>query len=100
MPSLSLTHSHSLGKQEALDRLQRFLARVKERHQDKVSNLQETWNDNQMTYSFSAYGFSVKGDMVVEDDQVKVNGQLPIAAMMFKGKIEQTIKDELNRVLA
>ena len=100
MPSLSLTHAHSLGKDEALTRLKNFLARVKERHQDKLGNLEETWTDNQLQCSFSAMGFKVKGDVVVEDDQVRVNGQLPMAAMMFKGKIEQTMREELGRLLA
>lgn len=100
MPSVSLSQPHALGKDEALNRLKTFLAKVKERHQDKVSNLQEDWQDNKLAYSFSTYGFNIKGDVVVDEGEVRLNSQLPMAAMMFKGKIEQTIRDELNRVLA
>ncbi len=53
-----------------------------------------------MDYSFSTYGFNIKGDIDVEPDQVKVNGNLPFAAMMFKGKIEQTVREELEKLLA
>jgi len=95
-----MSQPHSLGKLEALERLKGFLTKVKERHHDKVSNLQEDWQDNKLAYSFSTYGFSVKGDVVVEENEVRLNSQLPMAAMMFKGKIEQTIRDELARVLA
>jgi hypothetical protein len=100
MPSLSLTVPHGLGQAEALTRLQGFLEKLKQRHQDKVSNLEEQWQDNRLDYSFSTYGFNIKGDLTVEPDKVQVNGALPFAAMMFKGKIEQTIRDELTRLLS
>jgi hypothetical protein len=100
MPTVTITTPHSLGAEEATTRLKSFFAKLKERHADKVSNLEEAWNDNKLDYSFSTYGFNVKGDIAIEPDQVKVNGNLPFAAMMFKGKIEQTVRDELEKLLA
>ena len=38
--------------------------------------------------------------MTVEPNQVVLQGSLPFAAMMFKGKIEQTVKEELEKALA
>ncbi len=100
MPSLSITTPHALGAEEATARLKRFFEKLKARHQDKVSNLEEQWHDNRLEYSFSTYGFSIKGDMTVEPGEVKVSGALPFAAMMFKGKIEQAVREELEKVLA
>ena len=36
----------------------------------------------------------------VEDERVVVNGDLPFAAMMFKGKIEQALREQMTKVLA
>ncbi len=99
MPSLTINVPHSLGAEEATSRLKTFFEKIKERHQDKVSNLEEQWNGNRLDYAFSTYGFNIKGDLTVEPDEVKVVGSLPFAAMMFKGMIEQSVRDELVKVL-
>ena len=65
-----------------------------------MSNLEEAWQGNRLDYGFSTYGFNIKGDLTVEPDEVKINGALPFAAMMFKGMIEQSVRDELAKVLA
>ena len=100
MPSLNLNSPHQLGQEEATNRLKTFFEKLKARHGDKVSNLKEEWQGNLLKYSFSTYGFNIKGDLSVEPDAVKIKGELPFAAMMFKGKIEQAVKEELQRVLA
>jgi hypothetical protein len=100
MPSVNITTPHALGAEEATARLKSLFEKLKERHGDKVSNLEESWSDNKLDYSFSTYGFNIKGDIAVEPDQVKVNGNLPFAAMMFKGKIEQTVREEMEKLLA
>ncbi|MBI3837770.1 MAG: polyhydroxyalkanoic acid system family protein [Planctomycetia bacterium] len=43
---------------------------------------------------------NIKGELTVDPNEVKINGVLPFAAMMFKGKIEQTVREELEKVLA
>ena len=99
MPKLSVSIPNPLGQQEALTRLQGILAKMKERYQDQISDLTETWNDNVLTYEFKTYGFGIKGTMAVEDQAVKIDGELPFAAMMFKGKIEQELKTTIERWL-
>jgi putative polyhydroxyalkanoate system protein len=100
MPTVTISTPHSLGAEEATARLKKMFAKLKERYGDQLSNLEESWSDNKLDYSFSTYGMSVKGDIAIEPDQVKVNGNLPFAAMMFKGKIEQMVRDELEKLLA
>jgi hypothetical protein len=99
MPSLKIDVPHQLGPEEAAVRLKGFLAKVKERYQNQVSDLQETWTGNRLDFAFKTYGFHIKGSMLVEAAHVLFEGQIPFAAMMFKGKIEQTLREEINRVL-
>lgn len=100
MPTLTISTPHSLGAEEAKTRLQNYFAEIKEQYKDRISNLEEKWDGNRLEYSFSTYGFNIKGDMTVEPSEVKVVGNLPFAAMMFKGQIEQTVKSELEKKLA
>jgi putative polyhydroxyalkanoate system protein len=100
MPSLTISVPHSLGADEAAARLKNFFEKLKEQYQDKMSNLEQQWNGNKLDYSFSTFGFNIKGDLNVEPGEVKVNGSLPFAAMMFKGKIEQSVREQLEKLLA
>ena len=53
-----------------------------------------------LNFGFTTFGFPIKGAIAVEPAEVKLDGDLPFAAMMFKGKIEQEFKDALTRLLA
>lgn len=99
MPKLTVSVPHTLSQEDATARLKGFLERVRSRYADQVSDLQENWGDNSGTFSFKSYGFSVKGTLNVEPAAVRVEGDLPFAAMMFKGKVEQTLRENLERLM-
>ena len=99
MPSLKMSVPHKLERQDAEERLKGLLEKIKERYQDSISNLHEEWGEHSGKFSFTAYGFNVKCAAEVEPEEVKINGELPFAAMMFKGKIEKEIRDTLTRIL-
>ena len=100
MPNFSTEVPHTLGQEEAISRLKTFVDKVAERFQDQVKDMEGTWNDNQLDFSFSTYGFKIAGVVTVEDDVVRLEGQLPFAAVAFRGKIEQSIHSELERALS
>jgi len=100
MPSLQLTFPHQLGQEEAVARLKNLLTRVQEKYQAQVSDLHQAWNGNTLAFSFSTYGFKVAGDVIVDPSEVRLDGQIPMAAMIFKGKIESAIRDQLAKELA
>lgn len=100
MPSLKLSHPHQLGQEEAVARLKKLLEKVKEKYQDQVSDLNESWTGNKLDFGFSTYGFKVTGNVVVLPDEVQLDGQIPFAAMMFKGKIENALREQLAKQLA
>jgi hypothetical protein len=100
MPSLKLTFPHQLGQEEAVARLKNLLTRVQEKYQAQVSDLHQAWNGNTLSFSFSTYGFKVAGDVIVQPMEVQLDGQIPIAAMMFKGKIESAIREQMAKELA
>ncbi len=100
MPSLTIAVPHTLTAEEAKERLQSLFSKIKEKYGDQVSNLEESWDGNKLAYAFSTFGFNIKGDMNVEPNEIQINGSIPFAAMMFKGKIEQSVREQLEKTLA
>ena len=99
MPSFGTEVPHRLGQEETTNRLKVFLERVRQRYKDQVSNLQGEWINNQLAFSFTTYGFAIQGTLWVESDLVKLKGNLPLAAVAFRGKIEQSIRSEIEKVV-
>jgi len=100
MPKIDLSMNHNLSQEEALGRVKTLLSNVKTQFADKISNLEESWNGNEGEFSFKAMGFSVSGTLVVAGNSVYLKGNLPFAAGFFKGKIESTIREHAEKLLA
>ncbi len=99
MPKLNLTVDHQLGAEQAKERLQTYLDKIKSQHGDKFKDLQEEMSGNQGSFSFKTMGFKVAGNLAINDENVAVDLDLPFAAMLFKGKIESELKSQLARLL-
>ena len=100
MAKLNMAVSHRLTQDEALRRVKTLLGEVKTQFADKISDLHEEWNGNTGKFSFSAMGFSVSGTLTVNPSGVELSGNLPFAASFFKGKIEFTLRERAETLLA
>jgi putative polyhydroxyalkanoate system protein len=100
MPSMKLSVPHSHDKEVAAEKLKSFTVTIKEFYGDQVSDLRETWIGDSLQFGFSAKGLKVSGQVDVEDDQVKLDSKLPLAAMMFRGVIETKVREALDKALA
>lgn len=100
MPRLSFAVPHSLGLEEATQRLKAKFAAALSEHRDRISNFREDWQGNTLAFAFQAMGMGVSGTVAVEPSQVKLNAELPFAAALFKGAIEQRLRQEVGVVLA
>jgi putative polyhydroxyalkanoate system protein len=100
MPKFNATVPHGLGKETARSALEGLLAKVTQKYGDQVTGLEQNWSEDTLIFAFTSYGFKIAGDLVVEDQQVRLQGDLPFAAAMFKGKIESSIQTEIEKALA
>lgn len=100
MPSFNTEVEHQLGQDQATKRLQGLLDQVRQQYSQFVTRLDSHWVDNVLTFSLETYGFKIEGNLTVEDELVRLSGKLPLAAVAFRGKIEQSIVGELRRKLA
>ena len=100
MSSFRAEVPHQLGQDEARRRLQSFIDKVSQQFREHVTHLTSDWQENILRFTLTTYGFNVAGTLTVEDDVARVEGKLPLAALLFKGKIEKTITSEMQRELA
>jgi hypothetical protein len=100
MTKLNMTVPHHLPEDEALKRIQGLLENMRMQFGDKISDLHEQWNGNIGNFSFSAMGLRVSGVLTVKPSEVELSGDLPLLAAVYKGKIESTIRQQAEILLA
>lgn len=100
MPSFSTQVSHPHDQQTAVVKLKGLMDAMHAKYKDVASEVQGTWADNVLNFSLKVMGFTVQGKVTVEDQLANVEGKLPLAATMFRGRIEESIKSEMEKELA
>lgn len=101
MPKFSTEVPHSLGQEQAAEKLKNFLPTIEQRFAGQISDLQGDWQDpHTLTYSFTSFGIKLAGTLQVLPESVAVSGDIPFSAMIFKGKIVAAIQKALEKVLA
>lgn len=91
---------HRLGQSAARVRLEHVLPRMAAGFGDQLSDLEGDWRGNELHYGFTAVGFRITGQIVVEEAAARVHCQLPMAALLFRGRIEQEIRLHLGAALS
>ena len=99
MVEINTLVSHRLGRIDALDRMHQMVDSLSQRFPQQVHQVRSSWQDNKLNIRFAAYGYLVQWEAVVLEEQVSLLGQIPDAARVFKGKIEQAIVARLESVL-
>jgi len=99
VPKFNVTVPHTLSQEDAKSRLERFAESLEARFQDKVSDLSQSWEGNSLSFAFKTFGIKIGGKIDVNDDNLAVQGDIPITAMVFKGKIESDIREQLERLM-
>ncbi|MBX9788688.1 MAG: polyhydroxyalkanoic acid system family protein [Pirellulales bacterium] len=99
MPSLAITVPHGLDQREAAERLKRLIEDAKAQYGMHLSELHEEWVEHTGSFRVGAMGFKSTGTVEVRATEVHIQGSLPLAAIMFRGRIEETIRQQVERRL-
>jgi putative polyhydroxyalkanoate system protein len=99
MPKFGVRIPHTLAKDEARSRLDRFIEMLTAKSGNQVSDLQQSWEGDTLKFHFKTYGITIDGGITVGDNELSLSGDIPFAAMMFKGKIESEIREQLERII-
>jgi putative polyhydroxyalkanoic acid system protein len=100
MARFAMSATHALGREEALRRVKARLDVVRAKYKGQVSDLDDAWDANTLRFRFKTLGFKLAGTLVVDDSEIRLVGELPFAAALFKGVITKGIRGELGNLLA
>ena len=100
MPSLDLSIPHQLSQEEALTRIKKLWSETKRDHSDKITNLKENWEGNKGSFSFSAQGYDISGNLLVNPNSIELTSKIPFAVSLFKGTITSMIQQKAKELLA
>lgn len=99
MPKLAFSLPNPIGQEEAVKRLETFMPKIQAQYKDMIKDLEQSWEASTLKFSFKTMGMKIAGQLAVAPDTVQVNIDLPLAAMMIKGRIEAEIRGGLERLL-
>ncbi len=100
MSKLDIRIPHQLSREEAGGRIKGLLSQMKREYGENVKDLREDWSENSCRFSFSVMGSAITGTLDILNDEVRITGDLPFAASLFKGKIEDTIREKAQDLLS
>ena len=100
MPNISLSIPHELTQEQATDRIKRNITRARMEFAGHISSIEEHWNENVGTLNIAAKGFTGAARVTVNPSDVAIEMTVPAIAMMFRSKIEETLKTYVSRMLA
>ena len=55
MPSIEMSIPHTIGQEEALNRIKKLLDNVQTRFSGQLKDVQQDWNNNEGSFSFFGY---------------------------------------------
>jgi len=73
---------------------------MKSKFQGQMSDLEESWDEDCLKFGFQALGMRIAGEIAVGDSDLAVRCDLPLAAMMFKGKIQSEMQQQLSGLMS
>ena len=97
--TITITIPHKLTQDQARTRLQSGIIDLKGKYGDKVANMQEDWNGNNMAFRLSAMGQAITGRVDVQPDAVKLDVDLPWMLAMLAGKFKPQVEQEARKML-
>lgn len=99
MTTIDIKIPHSLSPEEALQRVQSTILKLREQHSPAIKDYQEEWFGKDGRIQLSAKGFAVTGKIYVGVDTVRVAIRLPLLLSFLKHRVKETIEKEGRQIL-
>lgn len=99
MSKISVAVPHGLEPDEVVNRLKRESGVLRTSFGEHVHDYDEAWEGRTLTFRFKTFGMSIEGHVQVEPAEVIATTKVPLAAMMFKGAIEEQMRGRLAELV-
>ena len=98
MPKVTVNVPHDRDPKEMIEKAGPVLEKTVKDFEGHDLNVE--WSGQEADFTFKSLGFTIRGKMVVEAEQVLVELDLPFAAMMYKEKAKKGITKNITAALA
>ena len=100
MPKFNVAVPHQSQRDDVVLRLKDFADQVRQDAPIELTEVTEQWDDRgNLSFEFRAMGLKIAGTVVTCESHVTVVGQLPFAAVPFRGQIERQIETKVMEAL-
>ncbi len=99
---MKIIYVHKLSIEEAHERLNKLLINMQKEHADMIRNPKIEWDATKthMKFSVEISIFSIDGYMHLQEQEVVIEGNIPLILKGYSNKIEDIIKAELIKLLS
>ncbi len=84
---------------EGIVKIKQMIQQHQKEIQQNATDVKMDWQENVLTFAFTAQGKSISGTLTVKDNEFDVYAKLPLMYRMFEGTIEKMIKSEIEKRL-
>lgn len=96
---MKITIPHSLGAAEARRRIESRMSMLKTQYGRYIDDVVQLWQDDTLFVDVRSRGLKGTGKVEVGESEVTVEGELPLMARMFEGKIKSAVEREAEEIL-
>jgi len=97
---MRVTVPHNTDKATARRKVDARLQQLLAQYGHYLSDVDQRWDGDTLTFSGSARGFKAHGTIEVTDSDVIVDGKLPLIARPFESRIRGTVERETAAMFA
>ena len=97
---MEIRRYHNMTMDAALQLSDQLLPGFIEKAGDNVSNIERQWDGNVLRFAFQAHGMNIKGTLLVTDDEIIIESELPFMARPFEGRVRSAIEQQIDILLS
>jgi hypothetical protein len=90
---------HKFTEVEAITRVKKILNESRSKLADHLTDVEEKWEGNILSFAFTAQKQHISGTLEVKDRVFELYARLPLTLRLFEGRIEKMIKEQAGAML-
>ena len=95
---MRITIPHHTSRANARTTIEQKVAALLNQFGGRVDDLQQQWTGDTLEFKGKARGFKVEGTVEVTDQEIILEGKLPLMALPFEPRIREAVKREAENM--
>lgn len=92
--------AHQLSTTEALARVHKLLADLRNIYSTQIGEVREEWQGNVCRFSLKMFVFRISGTITVGSNAVEVRGKMPLGTAKYENNVRTMIQQRATALLA